>query len=341
MKRFAFFIFIIFQTYLVLAQHNKTTFHSDLIEWMSLEDALQAQKKQPKKIFIDIYTDWCGWCKVMSKKTFSNPTIANYINQNYYPVKYNAETTDTIEYLGKTYINKTPYKRRSINDLTLVLTQNRPSYPTIAYLDESGHLLQTVPGYMEANQLEPILIYITENTYKSADYKNFHKYFKMCYQDSLFKPKERVKWLSFEQAQKLTKSAPKPLLIDLYGNWSNTSKIMEIGTFSDSLTAQYINQHFYPIKLNVLEKDSIQFYGETFKNQSKTHPFHDLAVILCNKRISIPALSFINTEGKLITTAKGFRSPIELEALLMFFAENHYKKESWEQFMKHFKSKRP
>jgi len=111
--------------------------HKDLVEWMTLTEALKKQKEQPKKIFIDIYTEWCGWCKVMSKNTFSNKQIAAYINQYFYPVRFDAETTDTIEYLGKKYVNK-GVGRKPTHELAYVLTNNRPSYPTITYLDAKG-----------------------------------------------------------------------------------------------------------------------------------------------------------------------------------------------------------
>ena len=49
------------------------------VNWMSFEEAVEKSKKEKRKIFIDVYTDWCGWCKVMDKNTFSQPVIAKYI----------------------------------------------------------------------------------------------------------------------------------------------------------------------------------------------------------------------------------------------------------------------
>ena len=67
------------------------------------ETALSQAKQENKWVMIDCYTDWCGWCKHMVRTTYSNPGIANYINANFYPVQFDAETTDTIEYNGKVY----------------------------------------------------------------------------------------------------------------------------------------------------------------------------------------------------------------------------------------------
>jgi len=59
------------------------------VNWLTWNEAaeLAATDKNPKKVFIDVYTDWCGWCKKMDKDTFQNPTVAAYMSENYYMVK--------------------------------------------------------------------------------------------------------------------------------------------------------------------------------------------------------------------------------------------------------------
>jgi thioredoxin-related protein len=155
-----------------------------LINWMPLDSALAKQKKAPKKILIDIYTDWCGWCKHMAKTTFSNKQIAAYINQNYYPVRFNGETTDTMIYLGDTLVN-TNTGRRGAHQLTMILTNKRPSYPTLSYLDERGHLISPVPGYKSVNDIEPFLVFFTENVFRTSDFNSFQENFRKTFTDSL------------------------------------------------------------------------------------------------------------------------------------------------------------
>ena len=65
-------------------------------------------------MFIDVYTDWCGWCKRMDASTFKDPTVAAYLNANFYPVKLNAETRDTITFNGKTYTNSQSVKAKQM-----------------------------------------------------------------------------------------------------------------------------------------------------------------------------------------------------------------------------------
>ncbi len=84
MKKFALLLGVLCST-IGLAQEK--------IKWMSIEEAyeLTLTEEHPKKIFIDVYTDWCGWCKRMDKATFQNEEVAAYMNMHYYNVKFDAE----------------------------------------------------------------------------------------------------------------------------------------------------------------------------------------------------------------------------------------------------------
>ena len=315
------------------SQNNSKKEHKDLVEWMTLTEALQKQKEKPKKIFVDIYTEWCGWCKVMSKNTFSNPQIAAYINQYYYPVRFDAETTDTIEYLGKKYVNKGA-GRKPTHELAYVLTNNRPSYPTIAYLDAKGNLIQPVPGYMDVKKIEPFLIYFNENVYHSAPFDVFQSNFEKSFNDSIQeKNKARVQWVTFEDAEKLIKHDPKPIIIDIYTSWSLSSKVMEATTYTDKAIVDSINKHFYAIHFDPTTQDTIVFAGQVTVNQHRGgSPFHDLALALTKNRMGIPATLYLNEKLQLLSNVPGYRSPKGLEPLLMFFGQGIYKTKSWRTF---------
>ena len=333
-----FFLFSIWPN-MSYSQQKAGNEHKDLVEWMTLTEALAKQKDHPKKIFIDIYTDWCGWCKLMSKNTFSNPQIANYINQYFYPVRFNAETTDTIEYLGKKYVNKGT-GRKPTNELAYILTNNRLSYPTITYLDEKGKMIQALPGYMDVKKIEPFLVYFNENAFRSSPFDVFKANFDITYNDSIPKGKGRVQWVSFEDAQKMTKAHPKPLFIDIYTDWSVTSKVMETTTFTDEKTADYINKHFYAVHFDPTTKDTIKFGGMSYVNKGIKHPFNDLAILLTNGRIGIPATIYLNEKLQLLSNVPGYRGVEELDKLLVFFGEEKYKTEKWEDFVKEYQQKK-
>ena len=138
------------------------------INWMSLEDAVAAQKETPKKIFIDAYTVWCGPCKLLDKNTFSNKDVAAYVNKNYYAVKFNAEGNETINFNDQTFSNPNfdPNKSGRNSSHQLAGYFGVRAYPTIIFLDEETNLIAPLPGYKTPKQFELYL-----KLFKTDDYK--------------------------------------------------------------------------------------------------------------------------------------------------------------------------
>jgi thioredoxin-related protein len=148
------------------------------IKWLDFEEAVALNKKKPKKMFIDMFTDWCGWCKKMDGATFINPVVVEYMNQNYYAVKFNAERKDTVVYNGKKFVNPNPTGARATHDLAQELLSGRMSYPSFIFLDENLDRITVVPGYRKAPEFETILHYIGENAYKTQKWEEFSASFK-------------------------------------------------------------------------------------------------------------------------------------------------------------------
>ena len=163
---------IIFVSFSGMAQDSGTT----SVKWYNIEEAEKLNKQQPKKIMIDVYTDWCGWCKKMDKETFNHPIIAEYINENYYPVKLDAESKNEITFNGTTY-KFVAQGARGYHELAAGLLNGKMSYPSIAYMNEKMELLGAIPGYMTAQSIEPLLNYIVENKYVSESLEDYQKSF--------------------------------------------------------------------------------------------------------------------------------------------------------------------
>jgi thioredoxin-related protein len=144
------------------------------IKWVDFEEAAALNAKKPKKIFIDMYTDWCGWCKKMDQSTFLNPVIVDYMNKNFYAVKFNAERKDTVAYKGKDYVNPNPTGQRASHQLSQVILNGRMSYPSFAFMDEDMNMVTVVPGYRKAPEFEAILNFIGSNAYKTQKWEEFN-----------------------------------------------------------------------------------------------------------------------------------------------------------------------
>ena len=142
------------------------------IKWMSFNDAVKKSQQQKKKVFIDFYTSWCGWCKRMDATTFEDPAVVAYMNKNFYAVKFNAETRDTVFYKDHAYIFRPEYKA---NEFAAQMLNGSMSYPTSVYLDEELNEIGPVPGYLTPEQLLPVLKYFSENIYQSKKWEDYLK----------------------------------------------------------------------------------------------------------------------------------------------------------------------
>lgn len=142
------------------------------LKWYSIEEAEKLNSMVPKKMIIDVYTDWCGWCKKMDKETFSHPMIIQYMNEFFYPVKLNAEYTQPILFGGKTFVNKN-IGQRSSHELAQALLNGQMSYPSIAFITERLELLGAVPGYKDPKGLESWLVFVKEEKYKTQKFDEF------------------------------------------------------------------------------------------------------------------------------------------------------------------------
>ena len=144
------------------------------INWMTFQEAIESNKTTPKKIFIDVYTDWCGWCKKMDQTTFVNKDIVEYINKNYYAVKLNAEMSDTIVFSGYTFVNQgSTNGRKGTHQLAVALLQGKMSYPSYVFMNEDAQLLTVAPGYRGADDFMPLLKYFGSDAYLNEKYNDF------------------------------------------------------------------------------------------------------------------------------------------------------------------------
>jgi len=144
------------------------------INWMSMNEALAAQEKEPKKIFMDAYTVWCGPCKMLDKNTFTNADVIEFVNENFYPVKFNAEGQEEIDFKGQVFKNpqydpEKKQRRNSPHQLARALKIT--GYPSLVFFDEEANLIAPIPGYRTPQQLELYLKLFAGNEYKKMTSK--------------------------------------------------------------------------------------------------------------------------------------------------------------------------
>jgi thioredoxin-related protein len=158
--------------------------HAQTIQWLDFEKAVKESDKASKKkkdskiIFVDVYTDWCGWCKRMDATTFADPIIADYMNKNFLSVKFNAEGNDTV-CIGNEIL--LPKQHGKTHALAAILLNGKMSYPSYTFLEVTDEnkiqIIQVVPGYQQAKQFEYLINFFGSGAYKTKNWEDFQKEF--------------------------------------------------------------------------------------------------------------------------------------------------------------------
>ena len=122
------------------------TKESKEINWVTIEEAQELTKQEPRKVIMDVYTDWCGWCKKMDKTTFSDEEVVDYVNENFYAVKFNAEEKKNFSFKGQEFTNP---------EFTRALRVS--GYPTVVFFSEDFSKFQPVSGFKQADDFLKML----------------------------------------------------------------------------------------------------------------------------------------------------------------------------------------
>lgn len=158
---------------------------TDTVQWMSLEEVNKVVEKNIKKnkakedklIIVDFYTDWCGWCKKLDKETYADPEIARLMNTYFYPVKFDAESRDSVQFANIMYRFKS-MGSRGTNEFAITMA-SRPGgkigYPTISIISPLGEKITVEAGYKDAAKMKMFLLYYGEGHYETKDFATFQK----------------------------------------------------------------------------------------------------------------------------------------------------------------------
>jgi len=311
-----------------------------LVKWMTLEEAMKQNEKSPKPIILDFYTDWCGWCKHMMKTTYSEPDIAQYINNYFYPVKFNAEGKDTITYLGKVY-KPTSNEPKAPHEFAIFMLNGNLSYPSTFFLNgfepktNSILLSMMAPGYLKKEQIEPMLVFTVENAFRNSNYDDFSVNFEKAFRDTLLDA--QLKKLDWQTPQDAFKAVPEKKLksiVFIQTNWCNSCKVMQRTSFINEDVFSYADSTYRFIDFNAEMKDPVMFQGKEFINAGQPQmPFHQLAMALCKNNLILPSIALLDEDNNLMDAIPFYIPPAILKKILFFYGEDIYKTKSWAEFM--------
>lgn len=312
---------------------------TSLVKWMKLEDAMKAYEKQPKPIIIDFYTDWCGWCKRMMQTTYSNQGLAAYINQNFYPVKFDAEGKDTIEYLGKKYA-PLGVGQRMTHALAAKMLQNKLMYPTTLFLNNFDKtksdfaLSMLAAGYLDEKKIEPMLVFALENAFRNSSFDDFNAQFQKAFFDSTLEDKlKTLKWELPKTYFAKTEKRKKKTLVYIGTDWCNACKVMKRTGFLDDSSAAFIKEKFDLVDFNPEDTNTVIYKGVTYTNpHAPQFPFHQLTLELTRKNFVLPSLVVLDEDMNIIDAVPYFINATFMKDIVHYYGEDIFRKKSWKDY---------
>jgi thioredoxin-related protein len=318
----------------LLSQEKQTT---EQVKWLNFKEAQELYKVQAKPFIIDVYTDWCGWCKHMDKTTYSNPGLANYINTYFYPIKFDAETKDTIIYNGEKFWS-TGAEKKSPHQLAVKLLGGKMSYPSTLFVNNNFQFNLLSQGYLDIRKLEPLLIFTVENVFRSTPYEAFNEKFEKTFYDTT-KLKYEPKWLNINEAISKQKVNPKKIMVFTNASFCNSCKVMKKMVLSDSIIGKYLEKNFYLVELNAEFKDDVVLNDKLYKmGQVENFPFHPITLLVTRNNLVFPSISIINEKQEVIDAIPFYLNEEITLPILKFYGDEHFKTTKWEDFLKQYRA---
>lgn len=162
----------------MVSENTYTEFHEKSpVNWITFDEAYKKCKKNPRPIMVDVYTTWCGPCKMMSTQTFNNPEIAKYINDNFYAVKFDAESKDTVKFDKYIFVSTDASNPKAPHQFAASILDNQLAYPSIVFLNNQIQRLDVLKGFMPPKNFEPILNYYGSGEYQKIKWEDYQKSF--------------------------------------------------------------------------------------------------------------------------------------------------------------------
>jgi len=133
-------------------------------EWKTFSQALDAAKSSRKKILVDVYTDWCTWCKKMDKDTYADGGVQSYLAEHFELAKLDAESKEVHA-----------FKDGQFSERDIAAAFQVDGYPTTLFLTADAEMITAVPGYLPPKTFQTILEYVQTEEYKKSNWQEFSR----------------------------------------------------------------------------------------------------------------------------------------------------------------------
>ena len=186
-----------------------------------------------------------------------------------------------------------------------------------------------------------MLIYYADNVDTSTPFDDWYKYHKKGYPagQSQIMTRLKIKWKTLEEHKEANKTTPKKTLINFYNYNKVSCTLMRTQTYNQIDIANYLNDKFYSVNIDVFSQDTLEIMGIKYINENKSYKYHQLPIAALEGKMNFPAFIILDENGKVLSKYQEYMTPEKLEKVIHYYGEDFHKKEDFTTFMKKFKSK--
>ncbi len=141
---------------------NNNPANVDYDFWVTLEEAQINALDEGKYILLDVYTEWCGFCRRMNRETYGDERVQIALEQYFYPVRIDAESTTEVMFQGETY-----------SMIELAYAFGVGSYPTTIFISPDGEPVASQPGFVEAARFHKMLSFIGSESFQTQTFQQY------------------------------------------------------------------------------------------------------------------------------------------------------------------------
>lgn len=149
--------------YLLVLGLGAAPVHAQGLTWHPFEAALAAADSTNRPVLVDVYAPWCGWCRKMKRDVYPSEDVRSCLANDFVLTRLNRDDADTMH----------RYQGRRLSSRQLAQTLGAAGVPTVVLLASDGQRLIHLPGYVEPEVLQPVLVYIASGAYRRQSFEAF------------------------------------------------------------------------------------------------------------------------------------------------------------------------
>lgn len=134
------------------------------LAWLAFDAAMKQAKAENKHIIVDIYTTWCGWCKVMDRQTYGNREVAEYLTENFVLAKVNGESSSKLNWKGQTMTERQFARAVGVT-----------GYPATYFLKPEAEVIGRAPGFIPPKDFMIYAKYVNTRWYEKGSPQEYVK----------------------------------------------------------------------------------------------------------------------------------------------------------------------